>query len=275
MLVFLVFASKLGLYTAALTGVGLLLHGAAAITTSRRWFLILGLGLVVAIAARLTLLNEQLGGGLGAAFSPETFSWIWPANRLQAFAFVGGAGLMALSAIARTGFLKLPAAIVIASGFALAGHTQGLDMPGLAPWLAGLHALIVGFWIIAPFTLWPRTDLPEATIVARMERFSQIAVWSVPLIFVTGVWLALRLTGSPTALLTSPYGQLLLAKLVLASLALAIGAWNKFRVTSMLAQNPARGLISLKRALGADIVLFASLLTLIAAATTFTGPGAA
>ncbi len=62
MLVFLVFASKLGLYTAALTGVGLLLHGAAAITTSRRWFLILGLGLVVAIAARLTLLNAQLGG---------------------------------------------------------------------------------------------------------------------------------------------------------------------------------------------------------------------
>lgn len=274
MLTLLVFFSKFGLYIAALMGIGLLLHSAAAITTSRRWLLILGVSLLFAISLRLILLNAQLAGGLTGAFSPDTFSWIWPANRLQAMAFMGGAGLMAATSLARLRFLTLPAAILIASGFGFGGHSQGLDAPGLAPWLAGLHALIAGFWIAAPFTLWPRTDLDIELVHARMERFSAIALWVVPLLFVSGIWLMLRLSGPPSAVIASSYGQILLAKLLLASLALAIGAWNKLRITRLLRENAEQGVSSLKRSLGADIMLFFGILLLIAAATTLTGPGA-
>lgn len=275
MLALLVFFSKFGLYIAALTGIGLSLHGAASIATSRRWLLFLGACLVFAVLIRLTLLNAQLAGGLGAAFSPDTFGWIWPANRLQAMAFLGGAGLMAASCLEPLKTLKLPAAILIASGFGLAGHTQGLEAPGAAPWLVAAHALIAGFWIVAPFTLWPRANLNIDLVHVRMERFSAIALWSVPLLFVSGVWLMLRLSGPPSVLLVSTYGQLLLAKLLLASLALAIGAWNKMRVTRLLSENAKAGVASLKRSLGADMVLFTGVLLLIAAATTLTGPGAA
>jgi putative copper export protein len=274
MLTLLVFFSKFGLYVTALMGLGVALNGAAAIVTSRRWLVILGLGLVFAISVRLALLNAQLGGGLSAAFSPDTFSWIWPANRSQAMAFLAGGGLIAASSLAPLKYLKLPAAFLIAAGFGLGGHTQGLDTPGLAPWFAGVHALIAGFWIVAPFMLWPRASLDAGLVHARMERFSRIALWCVPLLFVSGIWLALRLAGPPEAILSSSYGQLLLAKLLLATLALAIGAWNKLRITQLLRDDAPSGVASLKRSLGADILVFAGILLLITAATTLTGPGA-
>ena len=154
MLTLLVFLSKVGLYVTALMGLGAALHSAAAIVTPRRWLVILGLGLIIAVSLRLALLNAQLAGGLSAAFSPDTFSWIWPANRSQAMAFLAGGGLIAASSLAPLKYLKLPAALLIAAGFGLGGHTQGLDTPGLAPWFVGVHAVRDGFWIVAPFTLF-------------------------------------------------------------------------------------------------------------------------
>lgn len=274
MLTLLVLFSKFGLYLTALMGLGAALHSAAAIVTPRRWLVILGLGLIIAVSLRLTLLNAQLAGGLSAAFSPDTFSWIWPANRSQAIAFLAGGGLIAASSLAPLKYLKLPAALLVAAGFGLGGHTQGLDTPGLAPLFSGVHALIAGFWIVAPFTLWPHASLDADLVHARMERFSKIALWCVPLLFVSGIWLALRLAGSLEAILSSSYGQLLLAKLLLATLALAIGAWNKLRITHLLKNDAPSGVASLKRSLGADILVFAGILLLISAATTLTGPGA-
>ncbi|ACT58395.1 copper resistance D domain protein [Hirschia baltica ATCC 49814] len=274
MLTLLVLFSKFGLYLTALIGLGAALHSTAAIVISRRWFVILGLGLVIAVSLRLALLNAQLAGGLSAAFSPDTFSWIWTANRYQAMAYLAGGGLIAASSLVPLKYLKLPAAIFIAAGFGLGGHTQGLDMPGLAPWFASGHVLIAGFWIVAPFTLWPRASLDADLVHFRMERFSKIALWCVPILFVSGIWLALRLAGSGEAILSSSYGQLLLTKLLLATLALAIGAWNKLRITQLLKNDAPSGVASLKRSLGADILVFAGILLVIAAATTLTGPGA-
>ena len=274
MLETLVFVSKIALYVTALLGIGLSLHGAASIAVSRRWVVLLGVGLLIAIASRLALLNAQLAGGLAGAFSPDTFGWIWPANRLQVYAFIGGSGLLLLSSLVRLNLLMLLAACIIAAGFGLAGHTQGLEVPGLAPWLVIGHVLIAGFWIAAPITLWPKATQEVDVTLGNMERFSLIALWCVPLLFVSGGWLLVRLTGSPGALFSTPYGQTLLLKLVLASAALAIGAWNKFRVTKLVRAAPTIGVIRLKRSLGADIFLFVAILLSIAAATTLTGPGA-
>lgn len=272
MLALLVLLSKLGLYMAALFGIGLLVHTAAAISNASRWLTALAGLLLLAIVVRLALLNAQLGGGLAEAFSSNTFGWIWSANRMQAVAFLVGAALMAASTMRPFSVLRLPAALVIASGFGLAGHTQGLDAPGLAPFLSALHAFIAGVWIVAPFTLWPIRGEDTRKVYARTERFSSLALWCVPFLFVSGVWLALRLSGPPSVILTTPYGQLLLIKLLLASLALGIGAWNKLRVTRLLMTEPDKGIRSLKQTLGVDIGLFAGVLIAIAAATTLTGP---
>jgi len=274
MLETLVFISKIALYITALFGIGLSLHGAASIAVSRRWIVLIGVGLLIAIASRLALLNAQLAGSLAGAFSPDAFGWIWPANRLQAYAFVGGAGLLMVSSLVRLNLLMLLAAFTIATGFGLAGHTQGLEEPGLAPWLVIGHVLIAGFWIAAPFTLWPKDTQDVDATLGKMERFSLIALWCVPLLFVSGGWLLVRLTGSPGALFSTPYGQTLLLKLFLASAVLAIGAWNKFRVTKLVREAPTIGLNRLKRSLGADIFLFIAIVLSIAAATTLTGPGA-
>lgn len=162
--------------------------------------------------------------------------------------------------------------MALAAGFALTGHTQALEQPGLAPWAAGLHVLIAAFWIAAPITLWPRASLPDATVLARTERFSRLALFSIPVLFAIGLWLAVLLAGSVNALLTSSYGQLLAAKLVVAGAALGLGAYNKQVVTRELRDTPSRGRRALTTTLSFDALLFAGALILVGVATTLTGP---
>jgi putative copper export protein len=131
---------------------------------------------------------------------------------------------------------------------------------------------IAAFWLAGPITLWPTRNLDDATVTARVTRFSNFAVAAVPLLFVLGLWLALLLAGGWSALLTSLYGQLLLAKLGAATVALALGAYNKTIVTKRLRTAPEAGRRALKLTLGLDAVLFLIALGAIAAATSLTGP---
>lgn len=271
------FAIKLGLYGSALLAAGLALHASLNIIVpadrprAMRTASVAGLLALVFAALRLGLANVQLGGA-SALLDPATLSWTWPALGPSSMSVVVGALAVAAGWLLRSTIATAIGAIAFAASFGLTGHTQALESPGLAPWAVAAHVLIAAFWFAGPITLWPATTLEEAALAVRVKRFSNVAVAAVPMLFALGLWLALLLAGGWTPLLTSLYGQLLIAKLVAASFALALGAYNKSIVTARLQATPEAGQRTLRLTLGLDIVLFLTALAAIAAATSLTGP---
>jgi len=269
---------KLGLYASALIAGGLSLHAALGIVERERLaptlaFAAAAAGLALAFSgARLVLINAQLGAGIGDAFNADNFIWTWRMQGSAALALASGALALLICLGFRSRTLMGLGALGIAASFALTGHSQALDTPGAAPWAVAVHVLIAAFWFAAPITLWPKLGLADAALVKRMERFSAWAIAPILVLFALGLWLAWRLADGVEAALSSLYGQLLLAKLLAASIALAIGAFNKQYVTKTLQASPARGRKLLTRTLSLDALLFATALTLVGWATTMTGP---
>ncbi len=272
------FLVKIGLYASALIASGLGLHAALGIVERPglpRTLVFAAAAAVLALAfsgARLLLINAQLGAGLSDAFNAANFSWTWAAQGPAAIALAGGTLALIICLGFRSRLLLGLGALGVAASFALTGHTQALEPPGIAPWAVALHVLIAGYWFAAPLTLWPRVGLADELLIGRMERFSAWAIAPIPLLFVLGLWLAWRLAGGVEAALSSLYGQLLLAKLLAASIALGIGAFNKQYVTKALQASSSRGRHLLKRTLSLDVLLFAAALALVGWATTMTGP---
>lgn len=271
------FAIKLGLYGSALLAAGLALHASLNIVVRAdharvmRSATVAGLVALVFAALRLGLANLQLGGG-DALFDPATLSWTWPALGPSSTLIALSAVALAIGWVLRSRIAAAIGAVALAISFGLTGHSQALDSPDLAPWAVASHVLIAAFWLVGPITLWPARNLDDAMLTARVTRFSYFAVAAIPLLFALGLWLALLLAGGWTPLLTSLYGQLLLAKLGAASFALALGAYNKSVVTAQLRTAPGAGRRALKLTLGLDAVLFLIALCAIAAATSLTGP---
>ncbi len=272
------FLVKIGLYASALTAGGLALHGALGIIESDRIRATLrraALAAVLALAfcaARLLLINAQLGAGAADVFNEANFAWTWRMQGLAALAMTGGASALALSFFFAPRLLMGLGALAIAASFALTGHSQALEPPGLAPWAVAAHAFIAAFWFAAPITLWPRADLADEALLERNRRFSVFAVAAIPILFALGVWLLWRMAGGIEATVSSLYGQLLIMKLIVTLAALGLGAFNKFTVTTALKGSPARGRILLARTLALDALFFVTALGLVGWATTMTGP---
>jgi putative copper export protein len=271
-------AVKLGLYASALLAAGLGLHVSLQIVEraerarSLRSAAFLGGAALVFALLRLMIANVQLGGTLNSIFDAATLSWTWPVLAPSSIALALGAGLLFVAWLFRRPAIAGLASIALAAGFALTGHTQALEQPGLAPWAAGLHVLIAAFWIAAPITLWPHAALSDQIVLTRVERFSRLALIIIPILFAIGLWLAVLLAGSVNALLTSAYGQLLAAKLAIAGAALGLGAYNKQVVARKLREAPTSGRRALTTTLSFDALLFAGALILVGVATTLTGP---
>ena len=272
------FADRIGLNVAALLTVGFALHAAFGVVERdtfgrlRSLVLLAGAGVLVFAGLRLLILNAQMGDGT-VLFDPELFPLSWMAlgpstAALSVGAIAGVAGVFAGSRI-----LAGIGAASLAAGFGLTGHSQGLADPGLAPMAVATHAFIAGFWVVAPITLYPAARLDDAVLLARLKRFSVIAMAAIPLLVLLGVWLAFVLSGGVAPLLGSIYCWLLLAKLAVGLIAMAMGALNKQVVTTRIEQDPAKGRRWLRLTLDFEAILFASAILAVSAATTIGGPG--
>ncbi|MFH8802744.1 copper resistance protein CopC [Streptomyces sp. NPDC017936] len=129
-------------------------------------------------------------------------------------------------------------AVGLALSWAAAEHASaGIQVP-VAMASSVLHLLATAAWLgglTALLTLLRRDALP-ALVAAR---FSRLAAVSVAVLVVTGVYQSWRGLGSPGALTGSPYGRLLLAKLVAVALLLAAGTLSR-RWTGRLVTEAAR-----------------------------------
>lgn len=154
--------------------------------------------------------------------------------------------------------------VLVLVAFSRVGHTRG------APWqsvLLMLHLSLAAFWAAALLPLYRMARNSASSEV--LQRFGRFGLMLVPLLLIAGGSLAMWLMGGrPSALLTTPYGQLLSLKLALVVGLLLLGAANRW----WLVPAAARGEVNASRRLRRSIAVEACLMVLIvlAAATLLT-----
>jgi len=144
-----------------------------------------------------------------------------------------------------------------------------LHMVGMTFWLGGLAYLLTGLRELQTVEGKLRTRLTSLV----MTRFSWMAVVSVAIIGVTGLYSASRRVGSMTALLTTIYGHALLLKQVFVGALLCLGAINLLIITPRLNRDRLLGanntlLVSrFGKMVGAEVILAGLLLASVSLLT--------
>lgn len=271
------FADRIGLNLFALLTIGFALHAASGVV-EREAFQGLRLrvafatvGLVLFVTLRLGILIAQMGDGSNP-FDAELLPLAWTALGDSTLLIIAGGLAIAGGFWFGSRIVASLGAILAGAGFALTGHSQGLTDPGLAPAMVAAHVLIAGFWVAAPFSLYPSKALPDGRLLARLNRFSAIAIAAIPILVGLGIWLAWILTGGPAKLFGTTYGLLLLAKLVIGIGAMGLGGLNKLVITGKVAADPGVGRSWLKTTLLLEATLFTAAIIAVSAATTIGGP---
>jgi copper transport protein len=231
---------------------------------------------VIGAAVQLAM----LAGGVAEAVRPTTLA------RVLATGFGFGAlvrlgGLIALLvALAQRDFypmLGAAGALAVVASFALTGHTVRLDSPVLSALLV-FHLLAVAFWtgsFIPLIRATRETDVEAAREL--MLAFSAAAIVLVPALVAAGAAIAWFLIGGLPALVTTPYGLALSAKITLVAGMLALAAANKWRLlpallTGRAAMARLRRSISLEAALALAVIVATTALTSVPPPTGGHGP---
>lgn len=190
-----------------------------------------------AAAAFLVQGPYAAGAGLGAVFDPSLLA----ATAGSGFGSVVLLRLLCgllLAAVLAVGWRRetrpsaawivagaVPAVVLVVTTAAV-GHPVAGPWPGLAVTSAAVHVAAMAVWLgglVALLTGLVRPGVSAAELGGALPRYSQLAFGSVVALVVTGVVQSVREVGSPSALVATTYGWLLLAKLavVLAVLAAA------------------------------------------------------
>lgn len=119
----------------------------------------------------------------------------------------------------------------------LAGHatTGGLLTAGLL----AVHLACLGFWMGGLLPLRAMCCDPGhhgglPVLAGLAKAFGKVAGWLVAVLVLAGAGYAALLVGSPSALLTTPYGNLLLLKVGIVGGILALAAYNRWHLTPRL-----------------------------------------
>lgn len=199
-----------------------------------------------------------LAGGAGALLLAARRRPTIATRRFDPLLFGAFAG--ALGAVGATS----AAGHAAASG-ALGGAGVALDalhLGAVTTWVGGLMALV---------TLRPALVAPHVSdvVAPALQRFSRLATVCVAAVLVGGLWLALLEVETADRLLSTTFGNLVLAKILLFLPIVSLGAWNHFRQVPRL-ERPSRRAPAVRHilsrvrfevALGAAVLVLAGLLT--------------
>jgi putative copper resistance protein D len=152
--------------------------------------------------------------------------------------------------------------------FVVLGHVANL-----APWtrsLIVLHTAAIGLWIGSFWPFYRLCQTEQAHMLLPLLRCFGVWGWGITsVLLLSGSVLLLQLLDTPWELLDSPYGLILLVKILLVLALLGLGALNKFRLVPALEQAGTR---LLRRSLALEMGLAALILLLTAVLTTLVGP---
>lgn len=211
----------------------------------RRFFVLAGIGAVATIEAGVAAFLLRAEGALQLPFGDLLYgdlSSIAEGTRLGAAFVAMTLGFAAVTALLFLSWLTdrralLWAAFLLALGFAsglsLSGHasTEG-NLAQLADWVHLVAACLwVGGLVQLAVAVWPTA--PELRRLAFVA-FSRIATALIAVLVAAGVYLSIVKLPQLADLWTEAYGQVLLVKLGLVSLALSWGAFHHFRARPVL-----------------------------------------
>lgn len=198
--------------------------------------------------------NDRFGSLLALFFTQTEFGRAWMISTLLA-------AIVTILTIASRAYVPVffAGALAVAALWPLAelGHTAGSASHNQALTSAFLHYVFVGFWVggLATFALvFPTLRRRPTLLVAALKRFSSIALISVVVVAASGVLNAYIRVGSVEELST-PYGQLVVAKTGALAVLIAAGAWYRLRTIRQLTAGGVSALGSLWRTITAELVV--------------------
>jgi uncharacterized membrane protein len=247
------------------------------VSAGTAWFIVLiRLPSPLDVALRRLLASASLVGMIAGAL------YLWLTARYEGPIPVSPTGLAPSLGVAAVGFACLLAAasrpgqgwllggaLLLAVSRVLTGHLASRE-PGivLMP-LMFLHVSCAAYWV---GSLWPLYRLigreSPRVAAAVVERFSNIALAAVAVLAVAGVITTFVHLRTPSALLATWYGQLLLMKTTWFTVLMSIAAYHKLRLTPRLAAGDGAAARRMRwgiRAEAAVMVLVILISTLVAA----------
>ena len=238
---------------------------------------LLGVALL-ASAAKILAMSASMAGDASGLFDSALTGMILQTGEGPAV-LARFCGLMLLGAaiIARRppATVALLGALLAATSFAWVGHVHALGRPWLWTGVLAVHLAGVGFWLGALTPLWfiaRRADGVETAVAAA--RFGGAAVVIVGILAVAGISLLCVLLQNPAELQNSGYGRLALSKIASVAILLGLAALNHLRLTPRMRARDASAAQAFRRSVVVEIALALIILSITAAMTTLTGPGA-
>jgi putative copper export protein len=152
----------------------------------------------------------------------------------------------------------------LASAFLLicwADASHAVDFGALAVTVYFLHEAAAGLWIGSLVGLWVVGRQAHADGVLRLtvRRVSRLSGWCVLVLVLSGVYSASTTLGlNFHHLVYSPYGQILIAKILLLGLIVGLGGYNRYRLIPAVPSPSAR--TALLRNVAAECILLIAVL---------------
>jgi copper resistance protein D len=230
------------------------------------------LALTVAIVSWLMFVDQVAGMAgvswrgalplLGEVLKETQSGHIWEWRLPASLALLLAAWIPMRDAVRALALALLAAALLL--GGSLMSHA--IDFGPIAIAVRFVHTLAAGAWAGALFGYWigARLTNPESHLSTQAARvLSTLATWSVPILVVSGTYLAYEgLNGSLYHLRYSSYGRVLSFKIELFAVVLAMGAYNRFSLLPTIDQPSARG--RLLRSVGAESLMMIGVIGLAA-----------
>jgi copper transport protein len=239
----------------------------------------------LALGAALTLLvhaGQATGAEVAAPWSQAVgnvlFHTRWGALWLARLALLLAlAGLLLGSRLVRDLWLALGAGLLLLLTISLGSHAAAEPRPVLpvladwvhlmtaSTWVGGLTHFAAALWALRRARRAGNAPASAPLVAVLLPRFSALALVSVAVLSVTGIYLAVLRLGAWEALTGTLYGRTLTIKLALAALMLLLGAFNLLLVTPRVrpaghtAANPS-GLAWLRRSVTSEVTLGAAVM---------------
>lgn len=202
----------------------------------------LGQGAYAAGAGLGSLLDPSLvGATAGSGYGIAVLFRLLCALALVALVRLGWRGRGVPTARFTVAFGILAMGVIIMT--AAVGHPVAGPLPGVAVTSAAVHGAAMAVWLgglTALLTGLLRPGAPAGDLAVALPRYSRMAFASVTALVVTGVVQSVREVGVPTALVTTTYGWLLLAKVALVLVLLAAAGVSRVWVQQNLGVAPGR-----------------------------------
>lgn len=160
--------------------------------------------------------------------------------------------------------------IALLTTLAWAGHaTSGIQYHAFHLAIDVLHLLIGSIWpmglIPLGWFLWNASQWNQLFLEGTLQRFSRFSLIAVLLLLITGFINGWLMIGSWNALFTTPYGQLLLVKVMAVMVIIGLGAYNRLYLLPRLKGGPSfltklRGTVFTESLLALAVILIVGIM---------------